>query len=183
MNTTNGNIAKQSKRKLINALFTVMQQYDFKEITITQLTQEAHLSRKTFYRLFSDKEDLLHYYFQQIIQECISEIKARQIHNYWSTVQLYFDFWEEKQELLILLKKHNLLLFLTQDIYEHSYEIFAYVRSQEVMEEFMPTLPYMLAYTIGGVHTMLVKWIEDDMKVPSRQLLQTLKAGLQSPAI
>lgn len=49
MNTTNGKIAEQSKEKLIKALLVIMEQYDFKEITITQLSQEAGLSRKTFY--------------------------------------------------------------------------------------------------------------------------------------
>ena len=55
MNTTNGRIAEQSKMKISNALLEIMKQYSFKEITITQLAQEACLSRKTFYRLFTDK--------------------------------------------------------------------------------------------------------------------------------
>jgi AcrR family transcriptional regulator len=52
MNKTNGKIAEQSKQKMAVALLTVMKQYDYHEITVTQITQEAELSRKTFYRLF-----------------------------------------------------------------------------------------------------------------------------------
>ena len=59
MNRTNSKIAEQSKKKISKALLTIMKQYDFKEITITQISQEAKLSRKTFYRLFSSKEDVL----------------------------------------------------------------------------------------------------------------------------
>ena len=55
MNQTNGKIAEQSKQKIVKALLHVMEQYDFKEITVTQIAQEAQLSRKTFYRLFSVK--------------------------------------------------------------------------------------------------------------------------------
>lgn len=69
MNTTNGKIAEQSKEKLIKALLVIMEQYDFKEITITQLSQEAGLSRKTFYRLFKDKEELINFFFEKLYKE------------------------------------------------------------------------------------------------------------------
>ena len=55
MNNTNGLIAERSKKTIAGALLKVMQIYDYKEITITQITQEADVSRKTFYRHFRDK--------------------------------------------------------------------------------------------------------------------------------
>lgn len=58
MNRTNWKIAEQSKQRMVQALLTIMGQYDYREITVTQITQEAQLSRKTFYRLFSDKDDM-----------------------------------------------------------------------------------------------------------------------------
>ena len=64
MNTTNGKIAEQSKKKIANALLVTLERYDYKEITITQLAGEANLSRKTFYRLFADKDDVLSYLFE-----------------------------------------------------------------------------------------------------------------------
>ena len=56
MNTTNGRIADQSKKKIADALLVVMQQYDYIEITITQLAQEA----ETFVHL--DKMSLKNFY-------------------------------------------------------------------------------------------------------------------------
>lgn len=79
MNTTNGKIAEQSKEKLVKALLIVMEQYDFKEITITQLSQEAGLSRKTFYRLFKDKEELINFFFEKLCKECLIQIRSRQL--------------------------------------------------------------------------------------------------------
>lgn len=183
MNTTNGKIAIQSKLKLTKALFDVMQQYHFKEITVTQITQEAGLSRKTFYRLYSSKEDILNNFFQGIFQECLAEIKSQQIHHYWDVVQLYFNFWEEKRSLLSLLKKNDLLIILYEYSYKHSFEIVEFVRSKEVISACMPLLPYMLSYTIGGMHSMLIKWIEDDMVIHSSMLIKYLKSGFQSPNI
>ncbi|MDD5935797.1 MAG: TetR/AcrR family transcriptional regulator [Clostridiales bacterium] len=74
MNRTNGKIAEQSKQKFVEALVTVMKQYDYKCITVTQIAQEADLSRKTFYRLFTDKDEILMLLFEDAYTKCVSQI-------------------------------------------------------------------------------------------------------------
>lgn len=180
MNTTNGKIAEQSKKKIANALLVVMKQYSFKEITITQLAQEAELSRKTFYRLFADKEDVLSYLFENLYIECYEQIKSQHTQHYWDIVQCYFDFWEERKSLLLLFKKSHLLSVLFDGAYKYSFSIFEYIRSKEVAEQFSLQLPYLLAYSVGGMHSMLLKWIENDMSIPSRILIEQLKNGFNS---
>lgn len=90
MNNTNWKIAEQSKQKMVQALLTIMEQYDYKEITITQIAQEAQLSRKTFYRLFSSKDEILSLFFEGLFQECFGRIKAQNIQHYWDVVQVFF---------------------------------------------------------------------------------------------
>ncbi len=183
MNKTNGKIAKQSKEKIAKALLVIMEQYHFKEITITQIAQEAELSRKTFYRLFSDKEEVLTYLFDNLYTECFAQMKERKVQHYWDVVQCYFDFWEAHKSLLTLLKKNNLLTFLFEGYYQYSFEIFEYVRTKEIVDEYSSTLPYMLAYSVGGMHSMLMKWVEEDMKIPSSLLIEKLKNGFMSAEI
>ena len=180
MNTTNGRIAEQSKEKLANALLTVMKQYSFKEITITQLAQEANLSRKTFYRLFADKDEVLSYLFQNLYIECFEQIKSQHTQHYWDIVQCYFDFWEERKSLLLLFKQSNLLPVLFDGAYNYSFSIFEYIRTKDVAEHLSLELPYLLAYSVGGMHSMLLKWVENDMTVPSVTLIEQLKNGYHS---
>lgn len=180
MNTTNGKIAEQSKEKFAKALLVIMEQYDFKEITITQLSQEAGLSRKTFYRLFKDKEKLINFFFEKLYRECLVQIKARQLQHYWDVVQCYFDFCEERKELLSLLKRNNLLVLLFEDSYKYSFKVFEYVRAKETADIYSSFLPYLLAYSIGGMYSMLLKWVESDMNIPSSLLIEKLKNGLMS---
>jgi len=47
------------KEDIINGLFSVMEKYNFTLITVTQITQEASVGRKTFYRYFKNKEEVL----------------------------------------------------------------------------------------------------------------------------
>lgn len=183
MNKTNGKIAEQSKQKIVKALLYIMEQYDFKEITVMQIAQEAQLSRKTFYRLFSNKDDVLDLFFNEISTECISQIKIQKVQHYWEVVQLYFDFWESHKDMLNLLCKNNLLQRLFEVSYQHSMKVFEYVRSKETADNFAPLLPYMLAYSIGGMNNMLLKWIENDMEIPATELISKLKSGFMSPDI
>ncbi len=183
MNTTNGKIAEQSKKRLVKALLCIMEQYDFKEITITQISQEAGLSRKTFYRLFGDKEELLNFFFEDLYEACMEQIEFRQIRHYWDVVQCYFDFCEERRELLLLLKRNRLLTLLFEGAYQYSFKVFTYVRSKETADAYSPLLPFLLAYSMGGMYSMLIKWIESDMEVPSAVLIATLKNGLMSADI
>ena len=180
MNTTNGKIAEQSKKKIANALLVVLEQYDYKEITITQLAGEANLSRKTFYRLFTDKEDVLSYLFNNIYIECFEQIKSKHTQHYWDIVQCYFDFWEERKSLLLLFKRSHLLPVLFDGAYKYSFSIFEYIRTKDVAEHLSQQLPYLLAYSVGGMHSMLLKWVENDMTIPSYILIDQLKNGFQS---
>lgn len=183
MNNKNWRIAEQSKQKIGNALLTVMEIYDYREITITQIAQEASLSRKTFYRLFSDKDSVLSYIFESLFAECFSLIQAQKIEHYWNLVQLYFDFWEERKNLLNLFQKNNLLPRVIEYTYQHSMVVFEQVRTREVMNTVSAQLPYMLAYSIGGMNSMLLKWIEMGMDIPSSELIHQLRTGFMSPDI
>ncbi len=183
MNQTNGKIAEHSKEKLVQALLNVMKQYDYQEITVTQIAQEARLSRKTFYRLFSGKEELLQRLFEGLFRQCFACIREQNLHHYWDVVQLYFDFWQERGELLFLLQRNGLLAYAFEQAYQYAAQVFEFVRSKETAASYALPLPYMLAYSVGGMHCMLLKWVEKGMAIPSSELIATLKAGLMSQHI
>lgn len=181
MNTTNGKMAEQSKEKLAQAMLAIMEQYDYREITITQISQEACLSRKTFYRLFKGKEELLDFYFGKLFQEYQTQIEARRPERYWNVVQCYFDFCEERKELLFLLRRNNLLGAFFEASYQYSFAVFSYVRSAETADRYARFLPYLLAYSVGGMYSMALKWVESGMDIPSAVLIEKLKSGFLSP--
>ena len=163
-----------------NALLILLKQYTYKEITITQIAQEANLSRKTFYRTFSSKEELLTHLFESLYKECENEIKNKKAQHYWDVVQCYFDFWESHKELLDLFNQSSLLPLFFDDAYHYSFHIFEYIHSKEVSDYLSNELPYLLAYSVGGMHSMLLRWVEDDMKIASNKIISILKKGFKS---
>ena len=51
--------AALQQRRFQHALLQAMQQLPYPEITVTALCSQTGLSRKTFYRLFENKDDVL----------------------------------------------------------------------------------------------------------------------------
>lgn len=187
MNRTNGRIAEDSRKKICTALIKLMKIYDYREITVTQLSQEAELSRKTYYRLFCDKDEVLLELFCGLYSECARELNSRDVRQYWDLVQTYFDFWESRKELLLILEKNGLLQRLFDYVYRKAYSnadsIFPAVVTAEELENNSEILPYLLSYSIGGMNGMLTKWVESGMKIPSSVLIAQLKAGFNSPEL
>ncbi len=183
MNNTNGRIAQRSRMKMVNALFSLMEQYSFGEITVTQIAQESGLSRKTFYRLFSSKEKILIYQYDLWFKEILARIKDEKLHSYWDVVQCFFDFCEQHKDLLALLKRRQVLSMFFEYIEDNSITVFEYVHSKETAHNYSVPMPYLLAYSVGGMFSMLVKWVENDMDVESTEFLKIIKAGYMSPRL
>lgn len=82
--------------------------------------------------------------------------------------------------MLSLLQKSDLLPRVFDQSYQYAIQVFEFIRSRELMESFALPLPYMLAYSIGGMHSMLLKWVEKGMDIPSTELIAKLKSGFMS---
>lgn len=69
-------IAVQSQKHICETMLYLLTKLPFDDITITLLCQEAHLVRKTFYRNFETKEDVLICMLDYHLLEYIKELSA-----------------------------------------------------------------------------------------------------------
>lgn len=173
MNTSNGKIAEKSRRRFIDALLSVMKIYKFRDITVTQLAQEAGLSRKTFYSLFSDKTQVIELYFYDLTDEFTTYIRQNKACDYWEIVKCYFEFFAQRKELISLLYENNLIHRLFEISYNNADAIFHYIHEESDIPK--THLPFILAYSLGGINGMLLKWIESGMAVSADELIAILK--------
>ncbi len=52
-----------SKNMIKDALFEILMEKDFRDITISEITRRAKVGRMTFYRNFSRKEEIVVFFF------------------------------------------------------------------------------------------------------------------------
>ena len=68
-------IAVQSKQWILKALLVLMAEKDFSKITVKELAKRADLDRKTFYRNFNSKEEVLYLILEEMCQRYIQMLQ------------------------------------------------------------------------------------------------------------
>lgn len=65
------------KRQITNALLELLKERELSDITIGEITDKAEVSRNSFYRNYSDKEDIIRKYLYQFLSEWDAEWKQK----------------------------------------------------------------------------------------------------------
>ena len=71
----------KSKRELKEALLVLMEQKDFKRISITDIVTCADLNRGTFYKHYQSKEELLHELIDDVMENLIQSYREPYLHS------------------------------------------------------------------------------------------------------
>jgi len=149
-----------SKEWIVNALLDLMDKKNFNQITITELSKNADLARRTFYRHFDTVDDVLDYHMKKLSKELATLFAEgiAQNKSFKEYVVIYFSYWEQHKDLLLLLKKNNLLSILLFNFMPSVKENLPDNYSND------PTSDYLFYFIFGGICNLLIKWIGDGTK-------------------
>ena len=107
---------KQPRQYIVKALFELLEHKNYHDITISRLAQKANISRRTFYRCFRTKDDVMKYTSALLMDEFADTLLKNHAADLKGIAQSYFEFWEHYIDILLLLKKQHLLYFLEDDM-------------------------------------------------------------------
>lgn len=62
-----------TRHYIVEALFRLMNEYEYDKISVTDIAVKAGVGRATFYRYFKRKEDVIEFYFNHNTREFMSE--------------------------------------------------------------------------------------------------------------
>ena len=162
MTESNNPSAIRSKKEITEALLSLMQNAPYNEISVKQIILEAKLARKTFYRNFESKDDVLISYLKGIFREYYDVVNTGKV-NVLETIFLYVD---KNRELLQLLEKHNMLHVPLQCINEylpllHS-KLFNETKSSALLFKNLDS-EYIMAFNIGAIWNVVTSWVHRGM--------------------
>lgn len=166
-------IAMQSKEWIVNSFFDLLYVKPLNSITISEITQNAELDRRTFYRHFKTKEDIINCYIHEAAKSYEEVMRENQSIDNKSIAQTFFEVCFKHKKILTILYKQNLLHLLLSElniIFTKYQQEFA---SQEELQ--MKNREYFLAYNIGGFWNLLIKWLTDDCQKSPEQLAEIVE--------
>jgi AcrR family transcriptional regulator len=92
----------QRQREIAYVMVELLQTHPLEEITVSQLCRQANIPRKTFYRYFDTKEDVLDFLAEWVYYYAKLVWKDRSTASLTVCVAM-FRFWEERPDLLYAL--------------------------------------------------------------------------------
>lgn len=148
-------LAVKSQEWFVEAMLSLMQQKPFQEITISELCRKAKLDRRTFYRNFKDKQDILSYYFSSLQEEYTITLTRVSEQTFYTLAKVNFTFWQEHLDFLKTAKNDEALyVLLIQMLNRFIPEM--YVHSAGMNTE---KARIGIAFLIGGFHNVLLHWL------------------------
>ncbi len=148
------------------ALILLMEEKAFADISITDITKRAGVSRVTYYRNYSSKEDILSGYLQNVVTDFYTALKdydaVTQTEALWTT--LLEKMQEHSREIILLIKAGY------GDEILNSYIRGINAGLSDTREN--PELYYSNCYWVGALHSMTKEWVLSGMKESIEQMVR-----------
>lgn len=166
--------AVESQKRIIESLIDLMQVKNIKDISISEISENAEVVRRTFYRNFKSKEDVLDAYFDIVFDETEQALDklGDKIDCFMSLRQIFKICYKHKG-FFMALKNSNMLGFMlnkwnTALPVLHNLFLDRIVKFPETKDK--ETLEYLLTFNVGGTFNIIIKWINDGMKLSPDEL-------------
>ena len=101
MNQSQNPSSIRSRKEITDALLKLMQEHPYQDISVKQIILETNLARRTFYRNYESKDDVL----DSVITDKITEYAGELTASPESPLDVIFRFCEKNKDFLMLL--HN----------------------------------------------------------------------------
>lgn len=170
----------QTQEWIISALLSLMNKKNYREITIVDIVSEAHIGRRTFYRYFRSKDDILLLYSNVIMKDFAEIILSKNEMTLYSVSLSYFEFWNKHLDLLILLRKSNMLYFIGDRLPELMVKVAVMVEHSNPDEvaftkDNQDSYYYAHFFNIGGYWSITTRWLEKEHRESPEEMAKIIE--------
>ena len=149
----------RSKNALAEALLKLMLYKPYGDITVSNLTERARLSRQAFYTNFQKKDDVIIYLLHGLYRRYLDKLEE----TVPAAEQLlidYFIFWGDSRDFLSLLFRQDLGY-----IFQNCNRAF-FIEDTQILDDLFTCedwqMPYVKAALAGVTYELLYMWLTKD---------------------
>ena len=166
----------QTRQWLEEALFDLLAtKRSLQNISIAELSEHAQISRRTFYRYYHSKEEVLTDYLDRLIQGYITELQKRNLGGFSDLVKTFFHYWCRYTDTLKILQDANLSLFVLQRYHDMLPNVYDSIRLPwHIKNDNQRQIIYDIQYISGGLYSMLDEWLKSDYQTMTADELAAL---------
>ena len=171
-------IVEQSRQWLMQSLLDMMNKKNYAEITVTEIAEHALLSRRTFYRIFDSKEQVLQQYFLSICDEYITGFQKDTHYSVVQIVEIFFIFWEKNIDFLLILQRNHLFYYLLEELNAVLPTIHNIVRGDQSLYSSDLEKKFALLSSAGALWNILSEWVQIDNRPSPKEISEMMLRAL-----
>ena len=158
--------ALRSQRLISDALICLMREKSFSRITVTEICEAATVGRKTFYRNFEQKEDVIDFQLDELYAAYQEELARTAPADY---MHHHFSFLGQHIEYMILLYRNGLLDLLISKFSGLLPQVMP-LWSEDPVEQ-----KYRAAYISAGINAVIRVWAENGFGQSVEELVRIVR--------
>ncbi len=169
MYRSNNPSALRSQTRIINSFYQLLNDTAYEEISVKQIISKSQISRKTFYRNFDSKEDVLISCISKILSAYIEEMHTQSEVTLSWIIEQAFRILEHNKNFFQLLQRDNLLYLVLNVI------------NREILDEHFSLSDqksdfsrYIVYFNVGALFNVLSLWLEKDDAYSADDILRFL---------
>lgn len=162
MRSTNQELNQLTKESLKTALVQLLAENQIADISVTQLTKRAGVSRMAYYRNYPSVTALYHdvyaEYFHHFFEANYDALYQKKYHLFWENLFNYLFEHQAVAKILLSPKEHvHFLTYLNTTLCEPLTSIHE---------------QYLFRGAIGSVFNILTQWVQNDFDLAPKQIAQ-----------
>ncbi len=162
------------------ALYELLKKKDYEDISVTELCVAVNMPRKTFYRYFDEKTDVLNSILDRTLLKYGSFFNYDKRKTHKKELEAYFKFWYENRELLEILDKNNLINNLFECVSRFPTNDIINV-SKYLPDDNDVLRAKIFEFAIFGLLFEVIKWYKEGFKTDISDMVDIMSRLLSSP--
>lgn len=173
----------RTRALLQSALLTLMEQKPFRQIYISDITEQAGLARPTFYLHYQSKEELLLGYLDTLFEQYLDQISPQvSFENRGALAVLLFEQLQTNARLIHLIAQMNdetanLILERLQQYIRSVIRLFSQVELEDELHRNLAN--FATASITGATYAVIIQWVKGGMLYPPQVMGQILNSLLR----
>ena len=163
------------QKQITQALLELMQKMPYENITVTALCEAAHLSRRVFYHLFTNKTDALY----ALIDHTILDMESY-LPDLSRPVLRSFLYWKEQKNLLDALRDNRmnglLLERMIENVMSEGYDVRYWLNAR-----FGENETDVVVFYLTGFMGLCYRWYYSGFRESPEEMAALLEKLLTSP--
>lgn len=165
----------RNQRQLENALLELMLKMPYGDISVTQICQEAGISRRIFYHLFGSKQDALY----GLIDHRILDMES--FRTDLSDLALRFLlYWQAQKQLLDALNQNQMSGLLLErmigSILREDYDVWRWLQAEDLQNR-----QDILVFNISGILGLIFSWYHSGFQKSPEQMAALMGNLMRNP--